>query len=154
MKTNVCYEEMTKTCCEWQAAKDERKARKQAIINTKGWDSEELNAWYEEDKAAVFPYTSGEMKAYWAFKNSLELDELEMSDSCWDNEWHDFIETLRKMGIAHFTVTTNSSGLMDDLFGYQNEGCTMLGLHTIDKCENCWGRDETKKVKGILFEIN
>ena len=154
MKTNACYEEMTQTCRAWQAAKDERKARKQEIINTLGWDSEELKAWYEEDKAAAFPYTSGEMKAYWAFKNSLELDELEMADSCWENEWQDFVTTLRKMGISHFTVTTQSTGLMGDLYGYQNEGCTMLGLHTIEKHENRWGSEDIEKVKGILFEIN
>ena len=94
------------------------------------------------------------MKAYWAFKNSLELDELEMADSAWDNEWHDFIETLRKMGITHFTVTTQSTGLMNDLYGYTNEGCTMLGLHTIEKKSDRWGTDEIEKVRGILFEIN
>ena len=153
-KENAYFAELDRIARDFEQRHEAHKKLKQQIIDTKGWDSEELKAWYEEDKAAAFPYTSGEMKAYWAFKNSLELDELEMSDSCWDNEWHDFVETLRKMGIAHFTVTTNSSGLMDDLFGYQNEGCTMLGLHTIDKCENRWGRDETKKVKGILFEIN
>ena len=154
MKMNSTYEEMTQTCRAWQAAKDERKARKQEIINTLGWDSEELKAWYEEDKAAAFPYSSGEMKAYWAFKNSLELDELEMADSAWDNEWHDFIETLRKMGITHFTVTTQSTGLMNDLYGYTNEGCTMLGLHTIEKKSDRWGTEEIEKVRGILFKIN
>ena len=154
MKINAQYEEMTQTCCAWEAAKQERKARKQEIIDTKGWDSEELKAWYEEDKAAAFPYTSGEMKAYWAFKNSLELPELEMNDSCWDNEWHDFIETLRKMGITHFTVTTQSTGLMNDLYGYTYEGCTMLGLHTLEKKSDRWGTEEIEKVRGILFEIN
>lgn len=154
MKINTYYEEMTETCKAWQAAKDERKARKQEIINTLGWDSEELKAWYAEDEAAKFPYTSGEMKAYWAFKNSLELEELEMNDSCWDNEWHDFIATLRKMGITHFTTTTQSTGLMNDLYGYVNEGCTMLGLHAISKKSNRWGTDEVENVRGILFQID
>ena len=153
MKINAHYEEMTKACRAWEAAKQERKARKQEIINTKGWDSEELKAWDEEDKAAAFPYSSGEMKAYWAFKNSMGLDELEMSDSCWDNEWHDFIETLRKMGITHFTVTTQSTGLMGDLYGYQNEGCAMKELHSITKQSNRWGVEGTEEIKGVLFEI-
>ena len=153
MKMNSTYEEMTRVCTDWQKAKDERKARKQELINTLGWDSEELKAWYEEDKAAAFPYSSGMMKAYWAFKNSLELDELEMSDSCWDNEWHDFVVTLRKMGITHFTVTTQSTGLMNDLYGYINEGCTMLGLHTITKKAYRWGGEETEEVKGIRFAL-
>ena len=139
---------------EYEEARVERRARKQQIIDTLGWESEELKAWYEEDKAAAFPYSSGEMKAYWAFKNSLELNELEMADSAWDNEWHDFIETLRKMGITHFTVTTQSTGLMNDLYGYTNEGCTMLGLHTIEKKSDRWGTEEIEKVRGILFEIN
>ncbi len=153
MKENTLYEEMTRNCCEWEKAKQERKARKQEIINMKGWDSPELSAWYEEDKAAAFPYTSGQMKAYWAVKNSLELDELEMKDSCWDSEWHDFIDTLRKMGIRQFTVTTNSTGLMEDLFGYVREGCVLLGLHTITKQTDLWGQERTEEIKGILLEI-
>ena len=32
--------------CEWEAAREERRARKQTIIDTYGWDSEELKAWY------------------------------------------------------------------------------------------------------------
>ena len=153
MKTNKTYEEMTETGRTWEKARQERNARKQEIIDTMGWDSEELKAWYEEDKAAVFPYTSGEMKAYWAVKNSLELDELEMNDSCWDNEWHDFISTLRKMGISRFTVTTQSTSLMNDLYGYVAEGCTILGLHTITKKRDRWGNQETEEAKGILLEI-
>ena len=75
------------------------------------------------------------MKAYWVFKNRRENNnnEFEMSDFCFDKEYADFVATLRKLGITRFTVTTNSTGLMSDLYGYTEQGCTMIGLHQITK---------------------
>ena len=54
MNTNNTYfEEMKRIGYAWEEARAERKNRKQQIIDTLGWDSEELKAWYEEDKAAA-----------------------------------------------------------------------------------------------------
>lgn len=65
MNTNNSYfEEMKRIGYAWEEAQVERKNRKQQIIDTLGWDSEELKAWYEEDKAAVFPFPQGASKAY------------------------------------------------------------------------------------------
>ena len=53
-----------------------------------------MDAWYAEEKAAgPSPYSGGEMKAYWVYKMRRENDnnEFEMSDYCWDKEFHDFI---------------------------------------------------------------
>lgn len=151
------FEEMTATCAAWERAKKERKERKKEIADTYGWDSAEMDAWCAEDKAAgTYPYTGGEMKAYWVFRNRRENDdnEFEMCDSCWDTEFHDFVETLRKLGIKQFTVTNNSTGLMNDLYGYTAEGCTMVGLHQITKKSLRWGEEEYETVNGILFETN
>ena len=51
-------------------------------------------------------------------------------------------------------MTTQSTGLMNDLYGYTDEGSTMLGLHTIEKKSDRWGTEEIEKVRGILFKIN
>jgi len=151
------FDEMTANCAAYERAKKERAERKKQITETFGYDSPEMDAWYAEDKTAgAYPYSGGEMKAYWVFKNRRENDgdEFEMTDSPWDKEYHDFVETLRKLGIKEFTVTTHSTGLMDDLYGYTAEGCTMQGLHTITKKSLRWGEEKYETVKGILFKVN
>ena len=151
------FDEMTANCAAYERAKKERAERKQEIIKNHGIDSTEMDAWYAEEKAAgPYPYSSGEMKAYWVFKNRLENDndEFEMTDYCWEREYLDFIEALRKLGVKEFTVTTKSTGLMDDLYGYTAEGCTMKGLHTVTKKALRWGEEQYEESKGILFKIN
>lgn len=151
------FDEMTANCAAYERAKKERAERKQEIIKNHGIDSPEMDAWYAEEKAAgPYPYSNGEMKAYWVFKNRRENDndEFEMTDYCWEREYHDFIETLRKLGVKEFTVTTKSTGLMDDLYGYTAEGCTMKGLHTVTKKALRWGEEQYEESKGILFKIN
>ena len=151
------FEEMTFQCAAYERAKKERAERKAQIAEAHGYDSPEMDAWYAEEKAArPYPYSNGEMKAYWVFKNRRENDnnEFEMSDYCWDKEFHDFIGTLRKLGVKEFTVTTKSTGLMDNLYGYTAEGCTMKGLHTVTKKALRWGEEQYEESKGILFKVN
>ena len=125
------FEEMTENCKAWEAAK---------------------NAGNKTE----YPYSSGEMKAFWVFRKRTENlnGEFEMDDFCWESECHDFIETLRRLGIAEFTVTATSTALMGNIHGYAAEGCTMQGLHTITKKEKRWGSDEHETVQGILFKTN
>ena len=108
MNTNNAYfEELKRLGHEFEAARVERKNRKQQIIDTFGWDSDELKAWYEEDQAAVFPFPQGACKAYraWASSLSRQEEELEMDDFLFEKEVHDFIEALRKAGIETFVYT-------------------------------------------------
>ena len=58
-KNNTYFENLKRIGHDWEAARVERQARKQQIIDTLGWDSDELKAWYEEDAAAKFPFESG-----------------------------------------------------------------------------------------------
>ena len=74
-KNNTYFENLKKIGHDWEAARVERQARKQQIIDTLGWESEELKAWYEEDKAAKFPYEQGAVKAYRAWKGSISRQE-------------------------------------------------------------------------------
>ena len=156
MKNIARFEEMKAACCAWEEAKQERRARKQQIIDTLGWDSPELKAWYEEDQNTAYPYTSGQVKAMRAFADSLKREDgiVEMSDSCWESEWHDFVTTLRDLGAERMIVTNQSTGLMDDLYGYAAEGCTMTGLQTITKLVDRWGGEEEETIKGIGFDLN
>lgn len=157
MNTNNSYfEEMKRIGYAWEEARVERKNRKQQIIDTLGWDSEELKAWYEEDKAAAFPFPLGASKAYraWAGSISRKEDEVEMDDFLWEKEVHDFIDTLRRAGIQTFVYTNQSTAVMENLHAFAAEGCTMDGLCTITRHEDRWGDEEPTKVMGIRFSVN
>ena len=108
---NTYFENLKKIGHDWEVARAERQARKQPIIDTYGWDSEELKAWYAED--AKFPFESGVSKAYraWAQSLSRKEDEVEMDDFLWEKEVTDFIETLRKAGIETFVYTNQSTAV-------------------------------------------
>ena len=97
LTNNTYFENLKRIGHEYEAARVERQARKQQIIDTLGWDSEELKAWYAEDQAAKFPFEQGACKAYRAWANSISRKEaeLEMDDFLWEKEVRDFVEALR-----------------------------------------------------------
>ena len=155
-KNNTYFENLKQIGHEWEAARVERKNRKQQIIDTLGWDSDELKAWYEEDAAAKFPFESGVSKAYRAWAQSLSRKEveLEMDDFLWDKEVADFIEALRSAGIETFVYTNQSTAVMENLHAFAAQGCTMMGLCTITRQETRWGDEEPTEVMGIRFRIS
>ena len=155
-KNNTYFENLKRIGHDWEAARVERQARKQQIIDTLGWDSDELKAWYEEDAAAKFPFESGVSKAYraWAQSLSRKADELEMDDFLWDKEVADFIEALRSAGIETFVYTNQSTAVMENLHAFAAAGCTMIGLCTITRQETRWGDEEPTEVMGIRFSVN
>ena len=155
-KNNAYFENLKRIGHDWEAARVERQARKQQIIDTLGWDSDELKAWYEEDAAAKFPFESGVSKAYraWAQSLSRKEDELEMDDFLWDKEVADFIEALRSAGIETFVYTNQSTAVMENLHAFAAQGCTMMGLCTITRQETRWGDEEPTEVMGIRFRIS
>ena len=150
---NAYFENLKKIGHDWEAARAERQARKQPIIDTYGWESEELKAWYDEKNKMVYPVAAGACKAYRAWRYS-ETDEVIMDDFTWERERHDFIDTLRKAGIETLVVTNQSTGLMEDLHGYAAEGCTMLGLCTITKKSRRFGEETEEQIMGIRFQLN
>ena len=154
-KNNPHFEELRRLVHEYEERRAAHLAKKQDIINEFGWDSEELKAWYAEKTTMNFPLSGGQNKAYRAWFGSIadEQDEVEMRDTCWENERHDFIDTLRRAGIETLVVTDQSTGLMDDLHGYAAEGCTMLGLCTITRKEDRWGEETETPIQGIRFSL-
>ena len=155
-KNNTYFENLKRIGHDWEAARVERQARKQQIIDTLGWDSDELKAWYEEDAAAKFPFESGVSKAYraWAQSLSRKEDELEMDDFLWDKEVADFIEALRSAGIETFVYTNQSTAVMENLHAFAAQGCTLTGLCTITRQETRRGAEEPTEVMGIRFSLN
>ena len=155
-RENAFFENLKRLGHEYEAARVERQQRKQQIINTLGWDSPELKAWYEEDAAATFPFEQGACKAYraWASSISRKEDELEMDDFLWDKEVADFVNTLRSAGIKTFVYTNQSTAVMENLHAFAAQGCTMTGLCTITRQETRWGDEEPTEIMGIRFTLN
>ena len=155
-KNNAYFENLKRIGHDWETERVSRQARKQQIIDTLGWDSNELKAWYEEDAAAKFPFKSGVSKAYraWAQSLSRKEDELEMDDFLWDKEVADFIEALRSAGIETFVYTNQSTAVMENLHAFAAQGCTMTGLCTITRQETRWGDEEPTEVMGIRFSLS
>ena len=139
MKTNTYFEELDRIARDFETRHEAHKKLKQEIIDTKGWDSEELKAWYKaEEEEYKYPISQGACKAYRAWRYS-ETDEVIMDDFTWEGqETHDFIDTLRKAGLESLVVTNQSTGLMRNLHDFAAEGCEMLGLCTITKKDNRW----------------
>ena len=155
-RENAYFEELKRIGHEYEEARVERQERKKQIIDTLGWDSEELKAWYAEDAAAKFPFESGVSKAYRAWKSSIQRkeDEVEMNDFLWEREVTDFIDALRQAGIKTFVYTNQSTAVMENLHQFAAAGCKMEGLCTITRQEDRWGEEEPYEVMGIRFSLN
>lgn len=155
-KGNAAFNEMYRIGRDWEKAREERRARKQEIIDTRGWDSEELKAWYAENEAAKFPFSQGANKAYRAWASSIgrQEDEIEMDDFLWEREVADFVDTLRRAGFTTFVYTNQSTAVMENLHQFAAVGCTMDGLGTITRTESRWGDEEPTEVMGIRFSLS
>lgn len=154
MNKNTFFEELRSASDAWCAAKEERMARKQQIINEFGYKSEELAAWYKVNDAIKYPFKQGAVKAYRAFESSCEngYDELVMTDFLWDNEAHDFVDALRQAGLKSFVFTNSSTACMENLHALAAEGCTLAGLVTIEE-KSRWASDEAKQIPGVRFTV-
>ena len=152
MRGNAFFDEMYRIGCEWNKAHKAHEELKEQIIATKGWDSDELKAWYAEEEQMKFPFSSGANKAFRAWKYSTG-DEVVMEDFTWSSERHDFIDALRKAGMKTFVTVNRSTGLMEDLHGFVAEGCTLLGFCTITKTDDRWGEQTEETLLGIRFSL-
>ncbi len=154
LKDNAFFMEMKEIGHAWEERRVERRERKTKIIDKYGWDSEELEAWYVEDNADKFPFTRGERKAYTAWAESLNRDEvgLEMSEFLFEDEVHDFIATLRKAGIHSFIYTNNSTAVMENIHAFAAECFGITCLCNAVRHENRWGEEQTYEVHGIRFQ--
>ena len=145
------FDEMKRIGTEYETARKIREEEKQKIIETKGWDSKELKAWYKREEKFPLPQTMGQVKAYRAWANSKRRNssELECEDLPFESETADFSDTLKAAGCKALVVTDHSTGLMAVLHALADLGWTLDGLCTVTRTEDCFGHVETKTVQGI-----
>ena len=134
-------------------AKHKREREKEALIAADDWDG--VQAWREREKQFPNPYTSGQMKAYWAFSHSSEIgtDDLVMDDSLWEREVKDFSDTLRAAGVTTFVLTNQSTGLMEDIHNLEAQGWHLAGTCKLSVKEYRYGSDRIEEHLGLRFEI-
>ena len=155
LNRNEYFEEMKRITEEYTKNKRAHEEKKKEIINTFGWDSNELKNWYEEHDKMKYPIESGAAKAYRAFQYSLVNgnEEFEMEDFLWDKEVEDFVDTLRKAGISTFIYTNQSTAVMENLHGFEEAGCKMEGLCKIERTVERFGTENTEEILGIRFIV-
>lgn len=94
------------------------------------------------------PYSNGQVQAYHVV-DRCKGEELVVSDFVWEDDIHDFIQTLREGGIKDFVLTTQSTALMADIHGFVDEGCSIDGTCKIVR-EGYYGEEV---VLGLRFKM-
>ena len=150
---NPYFVEMERIGREYEEARRARNAEREEIIRTNGWDSEELRAWNEREAQFTCPQTMGQVKAYWAWRNSIShcSSELEYSEILFENDMADFSDTLKAAGCTTIVLTGQSTALMENMHNMVKLGWTMAGLCTITRTENDYETFEAKPVLGVRF---
>ena len=154
-KTNAHFDKLMEIGRNYDEKKRALEDRKQEILDTYGWESEELKAWYEEKNQMSYPIAAGACQAYRAWNRSIELDneELELDDFLWEREVADFVDCIKQAGIDTFIYTNQSTAVMENLHSFEKEGCRMDGLCTIKRMERRFGEDREETILGIHFTV-
>ncbi len=150
-ETRVFFNNMYAEARRFAIAKAEREKEKDRLLEAGDWAP--VEAWYEREKQFKNPYTSGQYKAYWAYRRSSEnkLDELDMNDSLWEQEVSDFSDTLRAAGVKSFVITNQSTGLMEDIFNLEAQGWQLAGTCKLQITINRYGEEKTEDRLGLRF---
>ncbi len=150
---NEYFRNMKLLLCDWQKKKDDIFQKKKEIIYKFGYDSKEYEAWYDENKASIFPFSSGASKAYHAYNKSVEMKQkyLTIDTALIAEEVKDFIDTLRTAGIESFVYTSSSSSAMENMHDLAANGCTMVDLFTVESYSNKTGQQCQKLSKAFVL---
>ena len=154
-RNNTYFEELRRAGDEFEERRSAHEEKKQEIIDTYGWDSEELKAWYDTKSKMEYPVPAGACKAYRAWMQTLEReeDEVELNDFLWDREVEDFIKALKSAGIKTFIYTNQSTAVMENIHAFEQAGCRMDGLCKISRTERRFGENRLEQIIGIHFTV-
>lgn len=152
---NKHFEELNKIEEAYVTIKRGLEQKKEEIIKTHGWESQEMKDLQDRISRNTYPISAGACKAYRAYKQSLEknTEELEMSDFLWDNEVEDFLDTLKKAEINSFVYTNQSTAVMENMHAFMEQGCKMQGLCKIKRKVNKYGIEDIETILGVWFTV-
>ena len=102
-------------------------------------------------------FSSGAMRAYWAWVNTVEYkaEMFEVTDIPWgpelkDGAMADFVNTLKAAGVIEFAVTDHSTALMEGIFELVSVGCKVKAPTIVKRHPEHWGDEEHY---GLIFAI-
>ena len=152
-QTRTYFKHMYDVAFAYGRAAEERKAEKERLIAEDNWDA--VHEWYEREKTYTSPYTSGQYKAFWAYRRSseMELKDFEMSDALWESEVADFCRTLLEAGVTEFVLTNQTTALMENIHQLENQGWHLTGTCRLPVKQYRYGSDRVEEHLGLRFEI-
>jgi hypothetical protein len=113
---------------------------------------EEHRAWATEVDAKGAGYA----RCFRSYREARDRDNeyIDISEvSDYRNE-AELVETLRKVGITHFTFSSTWSGAVESAWEFQKAGCTLEGLVEINSQHRDYLTGEYEKRHGYLFRVN
>lgn len=128
--------------------------KKEDIINKYGWDSKEMDEWYNEEeeiKKDAFP--AGVVKAFNSWKRRNAYDGAIVCEEIWRGEVLDYMRTLFDGGITEIIITDKSTALMENLHEFCSYGWKMDSCITITKdYGTIVEKEEVKGIRLVLTE--
>ncbi|MCH5185632.1 MAG: hypothetical protein J1F64_05840 [Oscillospiraceae bacterium] len=93
--------------------------------------------------------------AYEAVRNRREAGNklLDFSETIWDRDVPEIIDTLMRMGETEFTISSNFSGLVKTLADFDKLGAKVAGMTEINANHRDRRTGELKRVPAILMRI-
>jgi hypothetical protein len=95
-----------------------------------------MNTYFENLRTRK-DLTSGEIRAYQAYKDDFILDSF-----LWEREVKDFVNTLREGGVKSFVYVSSSTAVMGNFHSLIENGCKFVEIYIGENGE-----------KGLRFEV-
>ncbi len=78
---------------------------------------------------------------------------IDLNDNIWDEKVPALIESLRNLGIDHFTYSSTWSSAIETAWLFIENGCTLEGLIQINGTNRNWKTGEYEKNPAYVFSI-
>ena len=89
-----------------------------------------IEAFEKVNKDLSFEEQGLNSSLYWAYKNSQEVgnETIDLNEVIWERDIEPMINFCRENGLSQITISSNFSGLISTLSGFEKHGCKMGGL--------------------------
>lgn len=158
MEKNKYFESMKDICEKYWSEVEKYKNEKTELVEQYGYDCPKLDEIYKKLKElkSENPYSRGEGKAMRAYSNSLilGLNDVVFSDSLWDDEIKDFVDSMKRAGVETFVYVDDSSAVMGNIHGIVKNGYGFGGLYEEFIPYSYGDREAKRLVFGIRFIRN